>query len=544
VGIVGWTLAGGNLSYTPFLELGKHGGLYCSGNASRVPRTFYFGSEPWKLLTGISFVPQESIHPPLGLGARRAESILVILFLLSLPLLNPWVRGDGVGYYAFARAPLFARNFDFAPDYQQANTSFREGRLDENGQPKREFRTPTGHLDNHFTVGPALLWTPFLLVAHAGVLIARAMGSSVSADGFSAPYRIAMALATAIYGFLGLLLSFRLARQYVQERWALLATITIWWASSLPVYMYFNPSWSHAHSAFTVALFLWYWHETRQSRTLPQWLLLGVIVGLMLNVYYANFMVLVILVFEAIRQYLAAFRGVTHPGQGVPQLLAKHLLFGATVVVCMLPTFISRYIVYGGILETGYVPLHDWFWRSPVFLSVLFSSNHGLLSWTPVIFFALVGLFLFCGRQPQLGAAFLAATLAFYFLIACYPDWAGISSFGNRFFLSLTAIFVLGLSVFLERAAAFFRKPRAALAAASPFLFCFILWNLGFMFQWGSHLVPARGPISFSEMIHNQFFVVPRQIAGHLESYLFKRKAMMQQIEEHDIEQMKKPPAN
>jgi len=49
-----------------------------------------------------------------------------------------------------------------------------------------------------------------------------------------------MALATALYGFFGLLLAFRLARQYVEERWALLATLAIWWASSLPVYMYFN----------------------------------------------------------------------------------------------------------------------------------------------------------------------------------------------------------------------------------------------------------------------------------------------------------------
>lgn len=485
---------------------------------------------------------RDSVQPQLGRGGRSAQAILLLLFLLSLPLLNPWVRGDGVGYYAFARAPLFAHNFDFAPDYQRANTSFREGRLDESGQPRSEFRTATGHLDNHFTVGPAILWTPFLLVAHACVLIARALGSSVSADGFSSPYRVAMALGTAFYGFLSLLLSFHLARRYAEERWALLATISIWWASSLPVYMYFNPSWSHAHSAFAVALFLWYWHETRECRSLPQWLLLGAIAGLMLNVYYPNFTILVVLAIEAIPQYLASLRGGSTPERKLPQLALNHLLFGATVIVCMLPTFISRNIVYGGILETGYIPLREWFWSSPYFLSVLFSSNHGLLSWTPIILLSLAGLLLFCWRQLRLGRAFLAAFLAFYFFISCYPDWAGISSYGNRFFLSLTVIFVLGMSVFLESASALLHRPRAAFVSASAFLFCFVLWNVGFMFQWGSHLVPARGPISFSEMVHNQFFVVPKEIGAHLGSYLFKRKAMMQQIEEHDIEQMKKAP--
>src|SRR5208337_1283673 len=111
------------------------------------------------------------------------------LFVLTLPLLNPWVRGDGVGYYAYARAPLIEHSFDFTHDYQFANESFRGGRFDDKGQIRSEYRTRTGHLDNHFTVGPAMLWSPFLLVAHAGVLLARAFGSNIAADGFSAPYR-------------------------------------------------------------------------------------------------------------------------------------------------------------------------------------------------------------------------------------------------------------------------------------------------------------------------------------------------------------------
>src|ERR1700730_19391251 len=146
---------------------------------------------------------------------RRYEWMIFLLFLVSLPLMNPWVRGDGVGYYAYARAPLIEHSLDFTHDYQFANQSFREDRIDANGLPLDRFRTRTGHLENHFTVGPAILWAPFLLLAHAGVLLARAAGSSVSADGFSEPYRIAMALGKALYGFLGLFLSFRLARPSV-----------------------------------------------------------------------------------------------------------------------------------------------------------------------------------------------------------------------------------------------------------------------------------------------------------------------------------------
>ncbi|HET7108871.1 MAG TPA: hypothetical protein VFI38_18805 [Candidatus Acidoferrum sp.] len=472
---------------------------------------------------------------------RTLERCLLVLFLLSLPLMNPWIRGDGVGYYAYARAPLIEHSLDFTHDYQSANESFRGARLSDSGKPKPEFLTVTGHLDNHFTVGPALLWWPFLVAAHGGVLLARELGSSVPADGFSAPYRYAMAFGTAFYGFLALLISFRLARKYVQPLWAFMATLAIWWASSLPVYMYFNPSWSHAHSAFAVALFLGYWDRTRGERTLRQWLVLALITGLMLNVYYPNLMVLAVLLLEALWQYREYLRGSPESAKsGILSLLSRQLLFGVVVSLCLLPTFISRWIVYGGPFETGYLSIRDFLWASPVFLKVLFSANHGLLSWTPILIFSLIGLLLFALRSPFPGVPFLAAAGAFYFFIAIYPDWAGISSFGNRFFISLTSLFVFGLAVCLESFARYFSRPRNAALVTGVVLGCFTLWNLGMIYQWGTHLIPARGPISFSQAASNQFQVVPSRISSHLHSYFFRRGDLMQQIEQKDIEQLNK----
>ena len=466
------------------------------------------------------------------------ERWLVLFFLISLLGVNPWVRGDGVGYYAFARAPLIGHNFDFEPDYVAANTSFRESKLDESGHPNPFFLTPTGHLDNHFTVGPALLWSPFLVAAHGGVLLARALGSRVAPDGFSAPYRVAMAFGTAFWGFLGLLLSFRLARQYTGDFWALLATVTIWWASSLPVYMYFNPSWSHAHSAFAVALFVYCWHETRVQRSGRQWLLLALSAGLMVNVYYANAMMLMVLMVEAAQEYGRLLQDEGWRSPKLRQLVLRHSIFIVITVVSLLPTFITRYIVYGSPLASGYAPLRAWSWRSPFFLAVLFSSEHGLFLWTPILLLATVGLFIFWRREPRVGSALVGGALAFYVFIACYPDWAGISSFGNRFFVSLTVLFILGLGVLLNRVGNMFPSPRAAVATLSLLAGIFIFWNVEFLVQWGEHLIPSRGPISWNAMIHNQFNVVPRQLTEHLQHYVFHRHELMQQIEDRDLEQL------
>jgi hypothetical protein len=473
------------------------------------------------------------------MDTRRYEWIIFLLFLVSLPLVNPWVRGDGVGYYAYARAPLIEHSLDFTHDYQSANQSFREDRIDANGQPFERFRTRTGHLDNHFTVGPAILWAPFLLVAHILVLFARALGSEVTADGFSAPYRYAMAVGTCVYGFLALLLSYRLARKYAAPVWAFLACMAIWWASSLPVYMYFNPSWSHAHSAFVVALFLWYWDATRRNRSLKQCVLLALITGLMLNVYYANLMLVSVLIVEAARQYAAILKGDQPSERQTLGLIKRHALFGLIVCVSLLPTFYSRWVVYGGPFETGYLRLRDFMWTSPALVQVLFSANHGLLSWTPLLAISFLGIAFLAWKAPEVGVPLAVASVAFYVFFALYPDWAGISSYGNRFFVSLTAIFIVGLGVALERFARMFSRERIAVAMISAILGVFALWNLGLVYQWGTHLIPARGAISFREAAHNQVFVVPRQLKSQLRAYVFRRSDLMRQIEQKDVEQLK-----
>src|SRR5260370_38558114 len=224
----------------------------------------------------------------------------------------------------------------------------------------------------------------------------------------------------------------------------------------------------------------------------------------MLNVYYPNAVLMMILVVEALREYAAAFRRGTEAGPAVLQLLAKHVLFAAVTLLCLLPTFVTRYIVYGSPFESGYGSVQNWAWRSPYFIAVLFSSEHGLFSWTPLLSLAIAGLILFKWREPRVGTPLLAAALAFYVFIACYPDWAGISSFGNRFFVSLTPLFILGLSVLFERVAALFRSQLAAVATVSLVLAAFVLWNAAFMLQWGAHRFPPPGPLSRRWLVTTQ----------------------------------------
>jgi hypothetical protein len=464
----------------------------------------------------------------------KYEKILVLIFVCTLPLVNPWVRGDGVGYYAFARALLIEHQLDFRQDWLHANSSFRMGRVDDRNQILPGEFTSTGHIANHFSIGPAILWAPFLLAAHGGIRINHLFGGHILADGFSFPYIFAAVIATALYGFLGILFSFAIAKKYLPARWAFLGSLGIWFASSLPVYMYFNPSWSHAQSAFVTALFFWYWDRTRADRTWTQWLVLGLISGLMMDVYYICAVLLVVPLFESMAGYWQGIRSRQMSAAG--RLFLQNLLFAFTTFLAFLPMLIVKKIIYGSYLEFGYGP--HWIFTSPALLKVCFSSEHGLFSWTPVVLFAVVGLVLLQNHDRPLSLYSVLAFTTYLYTIGCYEDWAGISSFGNRFFISLTPLFILGLASFFDWLAAALQERRAAILTAS-ITAALIAWNMGLIFQWGTHLIPSRGPISWHDAAYNQVAVVPIRAARTLESYVTDRKQMMSRIEQQDVKHLK-----
>ena len=463
----------------------------------------------------------------------RYEKILILLFLVTAPFLQPSARMDGTGYYAYLRSPLIDHNFQFASDWynppQPLFYSCRNCSSDAklywnhpanqllyvflNGHIYTNPITKTGHLPNFYTVGPAILWLPFVAATHLAVLGADRVGFTIASDGHSWPYILALSLATNLYGFLAIFISFHWARKFVSEIWAFWAAVGVWFASSLPVYMYLEPSWSHAHSAFCVALFLWYWQRTRVARTRNQWLLLGLLAGLMVDVYLANAIFVLAPASDCLLGYVRAWRQRREDPGLWWRNLRLHLLFSASALLAFSPMLITRQIVYGNPLALGMYAGVSWNWRSPNFRAVLFSASHGLFVWTPVLVLALLGLLVLYRQDRQLGAVCMLASVLFYSLISVYPWWDGRLAFGNRFFVSLTPVFVLGLaSLFSWSVRLWGGSERSAARRLIPITALLVLWNLGLVYQFSTMLVPHVTQVYWNEVLFNQFRVVPQQI--------------------------------
>lgn len=445
----------------------------------------------------------------------RAEKALIVIFLCTLPFVQPQVRGDGIGYYAYVRSLLVNHNLSFEGDWKNPNTMDAVIAGTENGHILWSHYTTNGHRVDHFAIGPAMLWSPFLAAAHVGVLLADRLGAHVAPDGWSRPYLVTLAIATALYGFLGLWFSFQLARAYFDERFAMVATLAIWFASSLPAYMYVDPAWAHAPSVFASALFLWYWHRTHGKRTLVQWVLLGSIAGVMLDVYYANFVFLIAPLVESTVELREAWRAPgSEPSKAaaVRKFLGENALLAATALVWFLPTLATRQIIFGSPFGMGLYTQAHWNWDHPAFWGILFSTKRGFAIWTPILVPAILGLFFLPKRETRVRGIYLAIAAAYYVLIATYPWWDGISSFGSRYFITLTPVYVMGLTAGIAALAKRWGDERAAMRRVVVVVSILIVWNLGLVYQWATGLLPINGPVSWQEIVYNQFRVVPGQL--------------------------------
>jgi hypothetical protein len=90
-------------------------------------------------------------------------------------------------------------------------------------------------------------------------------------------------------------------------------------------------------------------------------------------------------------------------------------------------------------------------WTRPALGAILFSDNHGLISWTPVVALALVGLIPLARRLPLVGAAAIAFVVASWYVNAAVADWWAGEAFGARRFVSCFPVFVLGLAALFDR---------------------------------------------------------------------------------------------
>ena len=100
-------------------------------------------------------------------------------------------------------------------------------------------------------------------------------------------------------------------------------------------------------------------------------------------------------------------------------------------------------------------------WGDPFVTEILFSSRHGLLSWSPILWLAIAGFVGFARREPRAAAPLAVILVALTYVNSAVADWWAGGSFGARRFDSLLPIFALGLASSIDFGGPFRAAPPA-----------------------------------------------------------------------------------
>jgi hypothetical protein len=397
--------------------------------------------------------------------ARRAlgRGLALALALLASLCLEPEFRADSVSYFAWLRSAYFDRDLDFANEW--AHWGLKE-------LPP----TPTGLRRNVHSVGPALLWSPFYLVADLYV----AATGAFPRDGYSLPYRRAAALGTLLAVVIGAWLLARLLAPRAGSRTAVLVAGASVLGSPIVYYALVVPTMAHGATFGAAAAFLWAWDRARRQPSLAAWCVLGALLGLAtLMRWQAATLVLLVLPLAI----LGLARSVR----------PSWLVAGAAAGLAALsPQLLAWRAMYGSFLT---IPQGEGFldWSSPHLVDVLVSADHGLFAWTPLMLLGVLGLILGLREDRMLFGGSLAVLVATAWVNGGVYDWAAGDAFGARRFDLVVPLLALGLAVFTKATASVLR--RRPLLAPAALLALLVAWNLGFveLFRRGEY--PGAAPL-------------------------------------------------
>jgi len=412
---------------------------------------------------------------------RGARLVFFLLFLACACAFNSSFRGewhfglamghDQPQYYAYLHSWVFDHDLDFENELKAIPGVWD---LMANAHPDRP-------VHNVAPIGSPFLWLPFYLAAIAVVHGVNAWTSAEwPTDGISAPFAVAAAFGSMALAFAGLLLTHSALRRYFSHRAAFFSVLLMAVGSPLMWYVIDQPLMSHAPSFFAGALVFFLWAGWRDSASYLRYGLIGAAIGLAMLVRPSHAALLLLPLIDWGIQTVRTARGELEKDPETTNDLPPFartgiqlgLILGAMLVIFSGQLF-TWYFRYGFNLPEG-SPMN---FLRPNIVAVLFSAQHGLFAWHPVLYAGFLGVPLLWRKSRVLCVSTALVLLTYTYFNAAIEIWWAGGSFGMRRFVGTLAFVTPGIAAAGCLVVAFVRRrPTVLIWAIAAIL---IVWNVG-----------------------------------------------------------------
>ena len=362
-----------------------------------------------------------------------------IIWVYHVKVLNaPKIYSDGFGYFVYLPAILYRDfQFDFVRNFEHPLTLERV----------------YGGLINRYSMGVAIMESPFFFAAHVLSLLRDAWTGSFTATGYSNLYQYFVLFGGVVYYGIGTILLYGLLIRYlnISKRIASITCILITYGTNLFHYASYDAGYSHVYSYMLLTLFLYYlcWYEERDEankNNIMHTCIVGVLAGMIFMVRNVNIIFVVTYILYGVIDWNSLKKRlfiVLKPKRVLPIILAG--------VVTILPQLFYWYA------ETGHWILYSYgssnpsfYWLHPELINFLFSVRKGLFFWNPILIVPIIGIVYAYKNRNKLYTGLVLFLIMIIYLSSAWWGWYGGGSYGQRVAVDFMCIFAVFLAVLLN----------------------------------------------------------------------------------------------
>lgn len=363
-----------------------------------------------------------------------------------------FIQADARGFYVYLPAIIINGNLDFS-----IATTDSKGYLVGPGILDRS--NERGYVQNQWPPGVAMTLLPAFLAAHAIVwtLYQLTGHAAFAPNGMTLVYQSLCLLWVMAIVTGGMILIDRL----LQRRWQIpgraiaAAVLAFWVGSHYAWYVFREPFMAHAAAAVWVIGVVYLFDSI--LRSIEEGRLVAWHWGAI--VLCANLAIACRLTNAVLWPFFAYLLWRTWRAGLIMQwirLLPLMLLACAPLIIqAVIVHEVTGQIAHTSAHSLGYKKSERFYWTDPALIQSLISSRHGLFAWAPILLLSAWGLLRGMTREglwrDPLVACFTLATLMLWYLNSAWYAWWFGWAFGNRGFLDMGGLFIIGFALCFRR---------------------------------------------------------------------------------------------
>ncbi len=341
-----------------------------------------------------------------------------------------------------------------------------------------------------YSCGQAIQFAPFFAIAH----VYASASSMYEADGFSRPYQFMMSFGALLIAFLGLFVLSKILRHYFSDGTTALTLILVVFGSNYLDYSAINGAMTH-NTLFTIyTLLILTSIKFHKEASYFKAIVIGLLIGLAALTRPTEIIACLIpilwglegLSVESIKKRLLFFK------KHLPKLMISAI---CCLAVGSLQLIYWKY-VSGDWIVYSYED-QGFSWLRPHLLDGLFSYRSGWLTYSPVMYFALLGFVPLFKDYRKVFWACLAFGGLFIYIAFAWDIWWYGGSLGQRTMVQTYPIFAFPMAAFLSK----ITKTKWLKYFILALSLLFIYYNL-----WLTHQAHKGGLLKAGEMTRTYFW--------------------------------------